>query len=622
MKRTGWHIIFRSMRRVCMLLSFVFVVFTSNAREVILTDSITEIKLVPYVQVFHDSIDLSPELVLTEMNQIENSPILGSTNFGFSKHFFWLKFDLKNQMDYANDWVVSIQNPHLDFVKAWEITPAGVLNLIYVGGDGMPFHNRTMQNRNVIIPVQLSAQESRSFLIQVDKRNASVSVPITLYSSEEFADQENEDLFAFGIYFGVLLVIILFSLFVFSLLQQKIFFWYAFYLIFLGLYLLAHVGILFQVAYPIAFWFNDYSRPVFITLSSCALLHFARLLLSIPKLLPNWNSVYSFLIGILALITIYWLATPWWHDQQSIIYLNVQNVLLLLSLITVLITSTLTFKSQRVVVAFFWVAFFAVLGAGISIILVESGLIHESFIAINPLFIGSMIEAVVFAVGLAYWSRVNEAERVNLISMVENAKKQQVDSYIKGIEKEKSAISADLHDDIGSRLSHFKRQMEHTSPEEVEVVKKVSLVIKNVRKLSHKLSTPVFEDNEFLISLRHLILTYQTVDTEINLQLFDLPKNIEKQISAQLYRIIQSQLSSIERHAKASQVDVQFFYHNEELVLAIEDNGVGFSFNKNNPGLTMKDILSRVELIHGIIEISSSKKYGTSIMINVPISGD
>lgn len=622
MKRTGWHTISRFMRTACMLFSFVFVAFTSSAREVILSDSLTEIKLVPYVQVFHDSMDLSPELVLAEMNQIENSPILGSTNFGFSKHFFWLKFDLKNQMGYASDWVVNIQNPHLDYVKAWEITTAGVLNLIYVGGDGMPFHNRTVQNRNVIIPVRLSVQESRSFLIQVDKRNASVSVPITLYSSKEFADQENEDLFAFGIYFGVLLVIILFSLFVFSLLQQKIFFWYAFYLIFLGLYLLAHVGILFQVAYPIEFWFNDYSRPVFITLSSCALLHFTRLLLSIPTLLPNWNKVYSFLIWTLALITIYWLATPWWHDQQSIIYLNVQNVLLLFSLITVLVTSTLTFKNQRIVVAFFWVAFFAVLGAGISIILVESGLINESFIAINPLFIGSMIEAVVFAVGLAYWSRVNEAERVKLISMVENAKKQQVDSYIKGIEKEKSAISADLHDDIGSRLSHFKRQLEHTSPEEVEVVKKVSLVIKNVRKLSHKLSTPVFEDNEFLISLRQLILRYQTDDMEINLQLFDLPKNIEKQISAQLYRIIQSQLSSIERYAKASQVDVQFFYHNAELVLAIEDNGVGFSYNKNNPGLTMKDVLSRVELIHGIIEISSSKKYGTSIMINVPISGD
>jgi glucose-6-phosphate-specific signal transduction histidine kinase len=93
-------------------------------------------------------------------------------------------------------------------------------------------------------------------------------------------------------------------------------------------------------------------------------------------------------------------------------------------------------------------------------------------------------------------------------------------------------------------------------------------------------------------------------------------------MTKQLYRIIQSALNSIEKHAKASMVDVQFFYHKAELVLAIEDNGVGFNFNKDAPGLTMKEMINRVEIMNGKIEISSSKRHGTSIMINVPISGD
>ena len=581
-----------------------------------------EEKLVSFVQVYHSFKEWSPEIVLDSMNHETEVPRLNSTSFGFSTHFYWLRLDMKNPFLEERDMVLIVRNPHLDFVKAWTQNAESALKLVYTGGDGMPFDQRTVHNRNVVIPVHFKPSEVKTVLIQVDKRNASVSIPIGIMNQDDFENLENKSLFAFGVYFGVLLVIVIFALFIFYLLQQSIFFWYAVYLIFLGLYLLAHVGLLFQIGYPENYWVNDYSRPVFITFSSAALIHFIRLLLNIPKLLPVWNKVYSWMISFLMILTIYWALTPWWHDVQTIVYLNVQNLTLLLCLLLVLITSMLTFDKQRVVVAFFWVAFMAILMAGISIILVESGWANESMISINPLFIGSIIEVLVFAVGLSYWSRVNDAERVKLIGVVAKAQKEQVDSYIKGIEKEKSKISADLHDDIGSRLSHLKRQAERNHPGENGLIEALTQVTKNVRNLSHSLAPPQFERSDFMISLRHLIQTHQTKETKLNLQLFDLPNEIDSDISTQLYRIIQSSLSSIERHAKATRVEIQFFYHKNELVLAIEDNGVGFTFNKNNPGLTMKDVLSRVELINGEIEISSSKKHGTSVMITIPILSD
>ena len=602
------------------LLGHLSVMGQTNERVFSLSKDGREEKLVSYVQVFHSIHDLAPEIVLDSMNEVSDIPVLNSTSFGFSRDYYWLKVNLKNPFPVAREMVISIPNPHLDFVKTWTKNKDGDLNLTYFGGDGMPFYQRTVHNRNIIIPVYFEPHQLKMVLMQVDKRNASVSVPIGITEASNFEKTENKSLFAFGIYFGVLLVIVLFALFVYYLLRQKIFLWYAIYLVFLGIYLLAHVGLLFQIVYLDNFWMNDYSRPIFITFSSAALMHFVRLLLNIPKLLPKWNFAYSWLIGFLMAITIYWAATPWWHDDQTIMYLNAQNITLLLCLLLVLTTSVLTFHKQRVIVSFFLIAFMTVLAAGMSIILVEMGLLNESAIAINPLFIGSLIEVVVFAVGLSYWSKVNDGERIRLIAVVEEAKKQQVDSYIKGVEKEKSEIAANLHDDIGSRLSHLKRQLERNNPDELAVIQALAKVTSEVRKLSHGLAAPQFESSDFMISLRHLIHTHQTKEMNLNLQLFDLPDTIDKGITTQLYRIIQSSISSIERHAKATLVEIQFFYHKGELVLAIEDNGVGFTFNKNNPGLTMKNVLSRVELINGVIEISSSKKYGTSVMINVPIS--
>lgn len=579
-------------------------------------------RLTSFVEVFHSPNDLPVDTILTIMNALTEFKPLTSTSFGFSREYYWLKTSLLNVDNTIRENIITINNPHLDFVKVWQISAQGQEELIYIGGDGMAFNKRTVINRNIVIPIHLEPLEQKTYLIQVDKRGASVSVPLQILSKKDFEKNENESLFGFGMYFGILSLIVVFSLFVFFILRQSIFFWYAFYLFFLGLYLLAHVGLLFQIGYPNINWFNDYSRPIFITFSTAALLHFIRLLLNIESLLPKWNKYYNTVISVLIGITVYWVSTPWWHEKQTIIYLNTQNITLLISLLLVLMTSILTYKRQKRIVIFFWIAFVAVLSAGMSIILVESGLINESVISINPLFFGSLIEAIVFAIGLSYWSKVNDMERLQLLKIIQVSKKKIVDSYVQGIEEEKEKISSDLHDDIGSRLGHLKRQLAKNEETSDVVVDKISKLSRTVRKLSHELSPPAFKTDEFLISLKHLIYTHQTDELEINLQLFDLPKFMDKKITKQLYRIIQSALNNIEKRAKASSVDVQIFYYNSELVLAIEDNGVGFNYNKNAPGVTMKGMLSRVEVIDGTIDISSSKRHGTSIMVHVPISND
>lgn len=600
----------------------LFPILIHASQKFQIKENLEPTSLTPFVSVYHNIQDLGPLDVLKALEEGLGKESVSSTSFGFSHEFYYLKVDIENTTNKNRNEVISINNPHLDFVKVWSIDRYGEIELVYLGGDGMPFYDRTVVNRNVVIPIPLNKNETKTYIFQVDKRGASVSVPIRILSLNQFNELENESLLAFGMYFGVLALIIVFSLFVYSIIKQPIFFWYAFYLAFLGLYLLAHIGIFFQIGYPNQNWFNDYSRPIFITFSTTALLHFIRLLLNIEYFFPLWNKAYNVVIFILGIITVYWLVTPWWHAQQTIIYLNIQNLTLLLSLLLVLVTSILTFRKQKVIVAFFWIAFLAVLSAGISIILVESGIVSERVMAINPLFFGSMIEAIVFAIGLSYWSKVNDRERIQLVEMIQISRKKMVNSYVQGVEVQKEKIATELHDDIGSRLGHLKRQLVNQEKLDNSVIQKIEKISSKVRRISHELSPPKFKSDEFLISLRHLVYTHQSDEMEINLQVFDIPNNLEKEVTKQIYRLVQSGLNNIERHAKASYVDVQLFFHKKEIVLAMEDNGIGFNYNQNNPGATMKSMLSRVELLEGNMEVSSSKRHGTSIMINVPISND
>lgn len=612
--------IYRIEKRAVVTLVFMLVsVFSLGADSLFLDADFKKETLTEYITVFDTAELLSVETVMSISEKGNLFKPVETTSFGFSTHYFWIRLRLINKSPLVSKSVIVVNNPHIDFLQAWEYNSDKKPLLIYTGGDKIPFGDRTFLNRNLVIPLEMQPGAIKTILMTVDKRNASVSVPMLISRRSVFEEREESNHLVYGIYFGILLVIIVFSLFVFSILRQEIFFWYAFYIFFLGLYLMAHIGILFQIGYPNMNWFNDYSRPFFITFSTSALIHFIRLLLNVKRLLPRLNVIYNYLIIILNATVIWWMITPWWHEVQTIIYLNIQNFTLLAALILVLVSSILTFKDQKVVVAFFWVAFMAVLSAGLSIILIESGIINEDAISINPLFIGSLIEVLVFALGLSYWSRVNENDRLQLIKLVQDSKKQMVDSYINGIESEKQKISSDLHDDIGSRLSHLKRKTESDCQGHPEIIKRFEKITQKVRLLSHDLAPPSFAGNEFLISIKHLVSSHELPETEMTLQIFDIPDYLSSSVTKHLYRIVQSALSNIEKYAKATSVDIQFFYYNNELVLAIEDNGIGFDYSKENPVMSITEMQSRVESLGGLMEISSSKKRGTSIMITIPV---
>ena len=60
-------------------------------------------------------------------------------------------------------------------------------------------------------------------------------------------------------------------------------------------------------------------------------------------------------------------------------------------------------------------------------------------------------------------------------------------------------------------------------------------------------------------------------------------------------------------------------YTNIYVYLKINDDGIGFDVNKKSKGIGMQNMISRTNDCQGIIEITSKKDNGTSILITIPI---
>ncbi|SFH53421.1 Signal transduction histidine kinase [Tindallia magadiensis] len=93
---------------------------------------------------------------------------------------------------------------------------------------------------------------------------------------------------------------------------------------------------------------------------------------------------------------------------------------------------------------------------------------------------------------------------------------------------------------------------------------------------------------------------------------------ISTDINAELYYIIQESLMNIQKHSKAKNVRISVYSNLKELVVELDDDGVGFNSNKKNTeGYGIQNMKDRIIRINGSMEIKSSKE-GTRIMVKVP----
>jgi signal transduction histidine kinase len=248
----------------------------------------------------------------------------------------------------------------------------------------------------------------------------------------------------------------------------------------------------------------------------------------------------------------------------------------------------------------------------------EYGLMQLSFFPLPPLFIGSLFEIVIFAVDLSYRSKLIGDDRKKLLSEIGTLQQRAMQSFVRGMEQEKVRVANELHDDVASRLSLLKLKLSELS--DFELQQQISAISDGVRNISHQLNPVALNEETFLDKMRQLIGEHRETGMNIDLQVFDLPKTVPQEIGLQLYRILQEALQNIQKYAKANTVEVQLFQHTEELVMTIEDDGVGFDMSQKSGGLGLKNMRLRTEQLGGEFSISSAQGEGTSIMVTVAAS--
>ena len=85
-----------------------------------------------------------------------------------------------------------------------------------------------------------------------------------------------------------------------------------------------------------------------------------------------------------------------------------------------------------------------------------------------------------------------------------------------------------------------------------------------------------------------------------------------------LFRITQEALANTARHGRASHVELHLKYERDGATLTITDDGRGFDPTVPSPGLGLRSMRERVQLLDGKITIDSAPGKGCTIMVSCP----
>lgn len=198
------------------------------------------------------------------------------------------------------------------------------------------------------------------------------------------------------------------------------------------------------------------------------------------------------------------------------------------------------------------------------------------------------------------------------------------------LENQRNKITADLHDDIGATLSSLQINSAIANKMiEKEKISDAQKILKKIEIQSQKLSENIGDIVWSLKPNKDALMTLSTrirnsaneilgstnisyrikIDEEIDEEFHDFSER------KNLVLITKEALNNIAKYSKAKEVNILFKKFENDFILEIKDNGIGFD-NAAKQGNGLQNMKKRAEEIGGNFEIFS--KGGTTIKICIP----
>ncbi len=201
------------------------------------------------------------------------------------------------------------------------------------------------------------------------------------------------------------------------------------------------------------------------------------------------------------------------------------------------------------------------------------------------------------------------------------------------MERMRSRLSRDLHDDIGSTLSSInilshtaKSNLNHTLDE--KTIASLEKINERSQRLLNNMSDIIWNinpGNDTIEEVMSRMREYATTILEArNIDYtFDFPNDyveckLSMEVKNNMYLIFKEAVNNLSKYSGASKANLSLMFDEKNIHLKIEDNGKGFNENELNHRGGLSNMKHRAEEIKGVLNINSVVEKGVVIELSMP----
>ena len=425
-------------------------------------------------------------------------------NYGFSKSAFWARINIKNLAKNQKTWIISQNYVLQDRITLYKKID-GHWNPLTTG-DATPFKTREIKDKSFSFEIKPSKTSVYFFRII----GAANRFNLTISSPKNFTQNRTKDNLISGLFFGLVIAMVLYNLFIFISTKSLSYLYYVLYVLFYGITFFILQGFSLRFLAPNSIWVANNGVSFFGGLTALFMTLFSISFLRLDEQNPRLYKVSLFFCITNILVILASLFLPYSVTIKSI------ALTVLSTTPFVLFCGIYRVKENYRPAKYFLLAIFFAIFGGIILVLMSMGILPPSDLVKQAPYIGNAMELILLSMGLG--------DRFNLIQ--EDALK---------VSKENILLQESYTKDLEAKVLERTNEIDKKN---TELIKSNEARTRFFQNISHELRTPL---TLIMNPIEHLRAKYSE-DKDIEIA----DKN-----SKRLYRLV-NQLLDLQKLSSSS----------------------------------------------------------------------
>jgi two-component system, NarL family, sensor histidine kinase UhpB len=224
----------------------------------------------------------------------------------------------------------------------------------------------------------------------------------------------------------------------------------------------------------------------------------------------------------------------------------------------------------------------------------------------------------------------SSAERIELAQSRHDLRRLSA-SVVQSRENARLRIARELHDELGQRLSALKLDLSSLDPAAGRITydERVASMLAmlddtmlSVRRIISDLRPLMLDDLGLNAAVDWLAReSARRMGIEVTVRLGERDPALDKDTAIAVYRMVQEALTNVGRHARASEVRIDLREASGELVLTVQDNGIGFANGamRKAGSFGLFGVRERAYALGGSMEAGNPGAGGARLCVRLPL---